>query len=66
MNLNVTVNEGCPSAPSTPGTYNVRAHYNETDAGQLFGPFGSRERAEECLLVVAARPDVIKAEIETV
>lgn len=64
MNLNVTVNEAASSPPSTPGTFHVRAFYSETDAGHLFGPFGTREAAEECALNLAARPGVIAATVE--
>lgn len=58
----VNVNENCQSI--TPGNFNVRAFYNETDAGHLFGVFSSRESAEKCLLILAARSDVIRATIE--
>lgn len=66
MIFNLTVNEGsCPPAPApTPGTYHVRAFYTETDSGHLFGPFGTREAAEQCATVLAARSGVIKAVVE--
>lgn len=64
MNLNLTVNEGGSSPPVTPGTFNVRAFYSETDAGHLFGPFGTREAAEQCAVVLAGREGVIKVIIE--
>lgn len=68
MNLNVTVNEAeCSTEQtSTPGNFNVRAHYNEVDDGHLFEGFTTRERAEQCVLVLAGRADVIKAKVETV
>lgn len=65
--LNVTMNEGCgESETTTPGSFNVRAHYNETDAGHLYGTFSSKEAAEKCVLVLAGRADVVKATIEEV
>jgi len=64
--LNVTMNENCGSETSTPGQFNVLAHYTETDAGFAFGVFTSRERAEACLLVLAGRADVVLATIEEV
>lgn len=62
----VNVNDCGSSETQTVGTFNVRAHYNETDAGHLFEAFTTRERAEQCLLVLAGRADVIKAKIESV
>lgn len=66
MNLNVSVYEtGSPAPPaSTPGTFNVRAFYTETDAGHLYGPFSTREKAEECAVTLSARTDVVKAVVE--
>lgn len=58
----INVNENC--GPQTPGNFAVRAFYTETDAGHVFGVFTTRERAEQCLLVLAARPGVVKATIE--
>lgn len=67
MTLNLTVNEGnCSPPPSTVGVFNVRAHYTEADAGHLYGTFGTRQEAEHCLLVLAARSDVVYATIEEV
>lgn len=67
MTLNLTINEASGTTPSsTPGTYNVRAKYTETDAGHVFGPFSTREKAEECLVTLSARTGVITAEIEVV
>jgi hypothetical protein len=62
----INLNESCGEQTSTPGNFNVRAHYNETDAGHLFEGFTNRERAEQCLLVLAGRSDVVKAKIEPV
>ncbi len=64
MNFNLTVNEPAAPPPSTPGTFNVRAFYNETDAGHLFGPFSTKEAAEQCVLALAARAGVINVTIE--
>jgi len=65
MNLNVTVNEAAPSPPaSTPGNYQVRARYTETDAGHIFGPFSTKETAEQCAVTLAARDGVINATVE--
>jgi hypothetical protein len=58
------VNVGTDPGPSTPGTFHVRVHFTETDAGTLFGPVSSREIAEKLLLTLAARTDVKKAELE--
>ena len=65
MTLNLTINEA-PGAtpPVTPGSYQVRAFYSETDAGHVYGPFGTREQAEATLTVLAARSGVVKAVIE--
>lgn len=60
----VNVNDACP--PPTPGTFQVKVHYTEVDAGFIFGPFASREAAERCLLVVSGRTDIKKAELEVV
>lgn len=66
VTLNLTINEGCPAQPAiTPGTYQVRAHYNEADVGKVFGSFATREAAEVCLNTLAARVDVLSAELET-
>lgn len=67
MIFNLTVNEGaCPPPAPTPeaGVFHVRAFYTETDAGHLFGPFGTREAAEACANTLAGRTDVVKAVIE--
>lgn len=61
VNTTVNVNESCPV---TPGTFNVRAHYSEVDAGHVYGPFASREAAERCVLTLAARAGVVKATVE--
>lgn len=47
-------------------TYNVRAVFTKNDAGQVFGPFSSLSVAEQCVLVLAGRSDIIKATIEKV
>ena len=62
--VQTTVNVNSCDATSTPGTFKVRVHFTETDAGQLFGPVASREIAEKLLLTLAARNDIKKAEIE--
>lgn len=65
MNLNLTVNESTScGSPTTPGTFNVRVWYDENTAGHLIGPFSCKERAEQCLLVLAGRAGVIKATVE--
>lgn len=63
--MTTTVNVG-GDCPATPGTFNVRAHYNEADNGHLFGPFSTREKAEACALTLAGRGNVIKATVEEV
>lgn len=66
MNLNITVNEAPAAAPpATASIYFVRAHYNEADAGHLYGPFATLQAAEQCALVLAGREGVVKAVIET-
>jgi hypothetical protein len=65
MNLNITVNEAGQSAPVTLGTYHVRAFYvGQQDSGHLFGPYGTRQAAEQCALVLSGRANVEKATIE--
>ncbi len=64
MQLTQNFSECPPPSVVTPGNFNVRAFYTETDAGHIFGTFTSREKAENCLLVLAARSDVIKATVE--
>ena len=65
MNLSITVNEAAVAPPpATPGTFHVRAFYNETDAGHLTGPFSTREKAEECAVALASKPGVLKAVVE--
>jgi len=49
--------------------YNVRAWYDSPgsrDGGQMFGKFNNRKYAEECLLVLAGRGDVVSAQIEEI
>ncbi len=59
-----TVNVGTETCPTTPGTFQVKVHYTDTDAGSVFGPVSSRERAEELLIALAKRTDIKKAELE--
>lgn len=66
MNLNITVNEAGSLPPVTAGTFNVRVHFNETDAGQLSGPFKSRESAEAFAQKAMCRSDVLSINIEEV
>ena len=66
MALNLTVNENAAPAPAvTPGAFQVRAFYTETDAGHVFGPFSTKESAEQCAVTLAARSGVISATVET-
>ncbi len=51
--------------PNRDKQFTVRAWYTEADDGETFGPFNRRDGAEACVLVLAARPDVIRATIET-
>jgi hypothetical protein len=53
-----------PSPPAPPAAFVVRAFYTETDSGHLYGPFATRERAEDCAIALAARPGVIRAAVE--
>ena len=66
MNLNITVNESGNCTPSTPGSFQVRAFYDgQQDAGHEFGPFSTREAAEQCANTLAGRDDVASVVIET-
>lgn len=62
--VTTTVNVNDPAPAVTAGSFQVRIHFTELDAGFVFGTFSTRERAEQCLLVVAGRSDVKKATIE--
>lgn len=66
MNLNITVNEAGSQPAVTPGVYNVRVRFNETDAGQPSGPFSSREAAEAFAQKAMCRDGVLRVEIEEV
>jgi hypothetical protein len=69
MNLNLTVNEAeCSTpCPATPGTYQVRAFYeSQQDSGHTYGPFSTKEKAEECALVLAGRTDVESVTVEAI
>lgn len=70
MNFNLTVNEAeCspPTCPTTPGTYQVRAFYEaQQDSGHTFGPFSTKEKAEQCALVLAGRSDVESVTVEAI
>jgi hypothetical protein len=46
--------------------YNVRAVYDVRADGPLYGPFADREEAEQCVIVLAGRVDVISATIEPI
>ena len=45
-------------------TYIVRAVFDARDAGQTFGPFETRESAEQCAIVLAGRDNVLSVSIE--
>lgn len=64
--VSTTVNvHDCPPAV-TAGTFQVRAVINvETNAGYVFGPFKSLEKAEQCALVLASRTNVLAVTVET-
>lgn len=62
--VSTTVNVG-ECCPGTPGSFNVRAFYKElNDSGHVYGTFASREAAERCVQILAARSDVLNATIE--
>ena len=44
-------------------TYQVKAQYDTRAGGELFGSFSKRDEAEECLIVLAGRLDVVSAQI---
>ena len=48
------------------GLFRVRVIYDVRDAGHTFGTFDQRDDAEDCVLVLAARADVLSAQIEEV
>lgn len=67
MNFNLTVNEDCSSSIDLdgPATHNVRVHYNESDGGQVTGPFtlvGARQAA----IVALGKAGVLKATVEAI
>lgn len=43
--------------------YWVRATRDGREDGELFGPVSSRESAEDLLLVIAGRADIIRAQV---
>lgn len=43
--------------------FEVQAVFDVRAKGGTFGPFDKRHEAEDCVLVVAARPDVVSAKI---
>lgn len=66
MNLNLTVNEGSCSAPtSTARTKQLRVHFNEVDAGLVSGPFTDAE-VNDVARSFAVRNDVKKVVVEDV
>ena len=66
--VSTVINVSGEPCTNTPGRFRVRVHYTVVadDGGSVFGVFNTREQAEECLLVVAARTDVKAAELEVV
>jgi len=44
--------------------YVVRVWYDVRDSGHTFGSFNDRKDAEDCVKVLAARVDVVGAEIQ--
>lgn len=67
MNLQITVNEATPTTPTpTPGNWQVAATYTGVSSPQTFGPFGSREAAEQCAVALAAKTNVLGVTITEV
>jgi len=50
--------------PEPAKRWQVRVWYDDRDAGQTFGAFDQYQDAERCVLVLAGRGDVRKAQIE--
>jgi hypothetical protein len=46
--------------------YRVRAIYDERAKGSTFGDFDSHAEAEQCVIALAGRADVLSAAIEEV
>lgn len=46
------------------GPFVVRAYFTEADAGHTFGPFSTRQAAQECAIALAGRAGVIRVTIE--
>jgi hypothetical protein len=46
--------------------YRVRVWYDERDGGKTFGDFKTVTSAEDCLIALAGRDDVKRAQIEEV
>lgn len=68
MNLTLNVYEAsCTQQPAqdAPATHNVRVHYNESDAGQVSGPF-SLSAAQAFAIAAIGKAGVLKASIEEV
>lgn len=67
MNFNLTVNEDCASQSNLdgPATHNVRVHYNESDAGQVSGPF-TLTGARQAAIVALGKSGVLKATVEEI
>jgi len=47
-------------------TFTVIAQSDVRDNGTTFGPFGSREAAEECVIALAARDNIKSATIQEI
>lgn len=67
MNFNLTVNEDCAGQSNLDGaaTHQVRVHYNESDAGQVTGPF-TLAGARQAAIVALSKPGVLKATVEAI
>lgn len=58
-----------PPEPPVPARFQLRAHYASSppdSPGSLFGPFTKNEDAVKCVLVLAARSDVLGVKVEPV
>lgn len=57
---------GSSAPPAAPGHFKVRAWYiGLADGGHVYDEFTTRERAEQAMIVLASRANVLKAAIET-
>ena len=57
------MNDKCCETVQRQVRYWVQASHDGREDGSRFGPVATRDMAEQLLLVIAARPEVVKATI---